>query len=257
MLKVLYCGARWLGMECLKELLKYPDVEIVAAVVPRKKQNVWWADVVDEDVAADLGIEVISWKTATQLRGLDLVFSVLHGPIFKEPFISSIRSGILNLHPAPPPFYRGCNSYAHALINGEQWYGVTLHYVDEEIDTGPIIDLYWTEMHQEDTGRSLYDRSQRLARKVFQDRLPDILEAATAGRKVPARPQNDKLSRYYARDSLDNKEVDLTWNKRQIYNFVRGLQFTPFEPAYFVQDGKKIHLTVVNGLVTLNFDWAP
>ena len=242
--KVLFCGARSLGMQCLEMLANNPHVDLVGAVVPRKTEQVWWKDVVDEDFVNDLGVDLIDWKDAKELRGLDLVFSVLHGPIFKEPFISNVKCGVINLHPAGLPFYRGCNGYAHAIMNDDKAYGVSLHFVDEGIDTGHLIDEAWIPIKNDDTGWTLYKKAQTAARKVFARNLWPIIALAREGKKISSYPQGEEDAAYYPRTSLQNKEIGIRWDYHKLYNFVRALQFEPFEPAYYVLEGQKFHLKI-------------
>jgi len=253
--KVLFCGARWLGIECLKELNKYKkNLEIIGAMIPRKNEKVWWNDIVEEEEVNKLGVTIIDQKKAANLRDLDLVFSVLHGPIFERSFINRVKLGILNLHPAPLPYYRGCNGNAHAIINGDKKFGTSLHYVDEGIDTGPIIETYWLKINSGDTGRTLYDRTHMLAKKLFHDKLPAVIEGAKKGKKLSSTLQNNRIARYYPRNSLSNKEVNMLWSKRKIYDFTRALQFPPFEPAFFKYKDKKIHLFAENGQLVIKYN---
>lgn len=69
----------------------------------------------------------------------ELGFSVLGSHIYTPEEIEATPLGIVNLHLAPLPAYRGFYSFSHAIANGEEEFSVTLHYVDEGIDTGPII----------------------------------------------------------------------------------------------------------------------
>ena len=46
----------------------------------------------------------------------------------------------INFHPAPPPEYGGRNVAYHAIINNSQYFGGTMHYMNEEFDRGDIID---------------------------------------------------------------------------------------------------------------------
>jgi len=254
-LNVLFCGARWLGMECLKKLTNINGVNLVGAVVPRKTEKVWWTDVVEEDCVNKLGIPLLSWSEARELDDLDLVFSVLHGEIFKKPMIDKVKYGVINLHPAALPYYRGCNSYAHAIMNGEKEYGITLHYVDEGIDTGPIIDQEWLDILPEDTGKTLYLRTQKVARDVFYRTIPRIILHAFNGERIRAVSQDDSMAKYYPRTSLNDKQADLSWSYRQLYDFVRALDFPPFDPAYGMFDGIKYDLSIKNGSLILDSDF--
>lgn len=247
-IKVGFAGARWLGVQCLKELHKYPEIQITHVGVPTKETQVWWTDVCDQDEVEKLGYEITPWREFKDLK-FDILFSVLHGGIFKKTHLDNCKLGIINLHPAPLPQYRGCNSYSHAIMNGESQYGVTLHYVDEGIDTGDIINLYRLPIYETDTAKTLYDRAQIKAVELFQDEAPKIVSAALKKQKIKATKQNNNQANYYPRTSLENKEIDLNWGLIKIERFVRGLEFPPFDPAYFMINGKKINLTVAKNQI--------
>lgn len=253
-LKVLFCGARKLGIQCLRALNRVPSIQIMGAVVPPSTEDVWWTDVDDSVEVAGMGLRRESWESAWAAgKTYDLVFSVLTPHIFRRPHLDRSRLGIINLHPAPLPQYRGCNSYSHALLNGESWYAVSLHYVDEGIDTGPIIGQAPLRIFGTDTARTLYNRAQQTAFWLFRHWLPRVLMAASRGTTVTAWPQGALgiSPHYYGRSSLEDKRVDLTWPKGRIKRKVRALQFDPFPPAYAVVEGKRIPLQYEGGKVCL------
>jgi methionyl-tRNA formyltransferase len=140
----------------------------------------------------------------------DLVISVLSEHIFTQGEIDAAPRGIVNLHPAPLPEYRGCNSYSHAILNGDTKYAVTLHYVDAGIDTGPVIAQEWLPIVHDDTAWSLYERAQRVAFEMFAHEWPKIINTKT---RVPAIPQEmmGRDARYYRRNSLDVYRRALTF----------------------------------------------
>ncbi len=72
----------------------------------------------------------------------DLFLSIRFGKIFKNEIIRVPTKGILNLHSAILPDYRGILGTLHALKNGDEHVGCTLHYIsDGTIDTGEIIEI--------------------------------------------------------------------------------------------------------------------
>lgn len=252
MLKILFCGARRLGMDCLKELIRYPNISIKGIVIPEDRKNKWWTDIDEREFLTKMKERSISWEKAKKIKDLDLVFSVLHGPIFRENFIRKVNYGVINLHPAPLPEYRGRNGVAHAIINGEYKFGAAIHYVDSGIDTGPIIGQKIIRINPHDTGYRLYQKTHRAAFKLFKDTLPLIINSALKGKMLSSKPQDEAKARYFNRTSIQNKEVDLRWPYKKVYNFVRALQFKPFEPAYFMHQGKKIHLMVKGGRLVVS-----
>lgn len=148
----------------------------------------------------------------------DFYLSVLWPEIITPDALAAHRW--LNLHPAPLPEYRGCNSYAHAIINGETEYGVTLHYMDAGVDTGPIIASPRFPIRPDDTGRALHDRAQLEALVMFIDLWPMLCEGLPPATTQPAE------GRYYRRDSLEPYFGSLDPVVR------RALTFPPFSNGY-------------------------
>lgn len=242
-LKIGVAGARWLGVRCLSFLTGIDDIEISHVCFPDKRESVWWRDVIDEDEVRKMGFKITPWPEWQNLK-FDLVFSILHSGIFKAVHLNNSSFGIINLHPAPLPEYRGCNSYAHAIMNDDKSYRVTMHYVDEGIDDGPIVGQNSIKIEDTDTGYSLYQKAQKSAFDLFKRYAPKIIESAQTGKLYPAKKQDVSRACYYKRDSLKNKEAKLSWDRDKFYNFIRALDFPPFEPAYIVLNGEKIYLTL-------------
>jgi methionyl-tRNA formyltransferase len=69
----------------------------------------------------------------------DLLISILGNQIFKEPIINLAPKGCLNLHTALLPKYRGLMPTFWVMKNDEEFTGVSVFFVDEGIDSGPII----------------------------------------------------------------------------------------------------------------------
>lgn len=69
----------------------------------------------------------------------DLLVSILGNQIFKKPLIDLAKKGCINLHTALLPKYRGLMPTFWVLKNNEKYTGVSVFFVDEGIDSGPII----------------------------------------------------------------------------------------------------------------------
>ena len=70
----------------------------------------------------------------------DLLLSAYFSQLLKREIIHSAPSGVLNIHPGWLPAYRGAMAYFWVLHNHSEHGGVTLHWIDEGIDTGEIIE---------------------------------------------------------------------------------------------------------------------
>jgi phosphoribosylglycinamide formyltransferase 1 len=69
----------------------------------------------------------------------DLVVLAGYMQLLSEPFVARFRGRIVNVHPALLPAFPGLDAIGQALAAGVQETGVTVHFVDEGIDTGPTI----------------------------------------------------------------------------------------------------------------------
>jgi phosphoribosylglycinamide formyltransferase 1 len=71
--------------------------------------------------------------------GADLVVLAGYMQLLSEPFVARFRNRIVNVHPALLPAFPGLDAIGQALAAGVEVTGVTVHFVDEGVDTGPAI----------------------------------------------------------------------------------------------------------------------
>jgi len=102
------------------------DAGVETAVFPR-------ADYADRD-ARDAAIG--DWLDA---RGVDLVVLAGYMQLLSPPFIARFRERVINVHPALLPAFPGLDAVGQALEAGVEVTGVTVHWVDEGVDTGPAL----------------------------------------------------------------------------------------------------------------------
>lgn len=86
------------------------------------------------------------------------------------------QSRILNIHPADTRRYQGLNGYAWALKEGLDETAVTVHYVDEGMDTGKIVAQAALPMYADDTLESLQERGLKLEHQLFPQATQKVIE---------------------------------------------------------------------------------
>ena len=91
-------------------------------------------------------------------RGVALVCLAGYMRLLSPWFIARFRGRILNIHPSLLPAFPGTGVQAAALEHGVRVSGCTVHYVDEELDAGPIVLQAPVEVRDEDTAESLAAR---------------------------------------------------------------------------------------------------
>jgi phosphoribosylglycinamide formyltransferase-1 len=86
------------------------------------------------------------------------------------------QSRILNIHPADTRRYQGLNGYAWALKEGLDETAVTVHFVDEGMDTGKIVAQAPLPMFADDTLESLQERGLKLEHQLFPQATQKVIE---------------------------------------------------------------------------------
>jgi methionyl-tRNA formyltransferase len=136
-----------------------------------------------------------------ELRALDpdVAVSVSCPQIFKEPLIELPRQGILNIHGAILPQYRGVMPSFWMLANGEERAGVSIYFVNEQIDAGDLCGQRTFEILADETLDGFLRRSKR----VSADLLLEVLEEMERG-SLARTPLDLSQGSYY---SWPNREA--------------------------------------------------
>jgi phosphoribosylglycinamide formyltransferase-1 len=98
--------------------------------------------------------------------------------ILTKEAIDRFPNRILNIHPALLPSFPGAHGVRDALRHGVKVTGVTVHFVDEHIDHGPVIAQRPVAVHPGDTEETLHARIQ----KEEHDLYPQVVKALAQGR---------------------------------------------------------------------------
>ncbi len=101
-------------------------------------------------------------ETAARLKaaGVELVCLAGFMRLVKRPLLEAFPQRILNIHPALLPAFPGLEAWRQALEAGVKETGCTVHYVDEGMDTGPVILQEKVPVLPGDTAESLHARIQ-------------------------------------------------------------------------------------------------
>lgn len=93
-------------------------------------------------------------------------------------FVRAYKNRIINIHPALLPSFPGIHAARQALEAGVKYTGVTIHFVDDGVDTGPIILQSVVHVHDDDTEDSLLERIHAEEHKIY----PEAIELVTEGK---------------------------------------------------------------------------
>lgn len=143
---------------------------------------------------------------------------------------------LFNIHFSLLPAYKGMFTSIWPILKGEKHSGVTLHKIDNGIDTGDIIDQYQFDLPFQTTGLKLYNEyiyhSKELLTKNIDKLLKDSIQVST---KQPMQGAS-----YYSKHTIDFNSVDIDFKKTcfQVCNFINAFSFRPYQLLNF--EGQKI-----------------
>ena len=114
------------------------------------------------DYLKDKNINSPSFLSKISEYKCDLFISLSFNQIFKKEIINIPTLKTINCHAGKLPFYRGRNVLNWVLINDENEFGITIHFIDEGIDSGNIVAQRKFPTSWEDTGKTIYEKSPQI-----------------------------------------------------------------------------------------------
>lgn len=106
---------------------------------------------------------------ATAAHAPDLVVSAGFMKILGKAFLDRFGGRVVNTHPALLPSFPGAHGVRDALAYGAKVTGCTVHFVDDGVDTGPIIAQGVVEVRDEDDESALHERIKEVERALLVD----------------------------------------------------------------------------------------
>jgi phosphoribosylglycinamide formyltransferase-1 len=110
-------------------------------------------------------------------HGVELVCLAGFMRILGAAFVRRLRGRLINIHPSLLPAFPGLHAQRQALDHGVKVAGVTVHFVDEGVDTGPIIAQASVPVRDDDTEESLSERILVQEHRLY----PDVIRRFAEG----------------------------------------------------------------------------
>ena len=190
-------------------------------------------------------IENVNSKTSLNRisdYGCDVLVSMSFNQIFRNKIINLTPIGIINCHAGKLPFYRGRNILNWVLINDEKEFGITVHFVDEGIDTGDIILQETFPITDKDNYNSLLNISYYSCANILYNALVQI-----------SKDNYNRITQetihpvgFYCGMRSEGDEI-INWNdsSRNIFNFIRSIS-QPGPVARTKNNKEEIHINNSN-----------
>jgi len=165
----------------------------------------------------------------------DLLIVVAFGQIIPGKVLSSAKWGGINIHASLLPKYRGSAPIQWAIINNEKKTGLTTMFMDEGLDTGPILIQQEVDILEGETAGQLHDRLSSLAPGLLIKTLQGLAEGTIKRRK-----QDDSLATYASKLTKEQGLIDWSWPAERLCGLIRGLD--PWPGAFTYYNGKMLKM---------------
>ncbi len=243
-MRIVSFGYQTWGRKTLQALIDSHHEVVLAVTHPTSEQSykAIWNDSVEE-LAREHGIPVHLTERA-DTETIDLVKRAEPDLIVVNSWYTWMPAelynlpphGTLNLHDSLLPKFTGFSPVLWALISGETEIGLTIHRMDEGLDTGDILVQHALPVPPRATGTELVQAGMELIPGALHEALTAI-ESGTAR----WRPQHKAERTYFHKRSDRDSRIDWSWPAVDLERFVRALS-EPYPRAFAYYRGERIEV---------------
>jgi methionyl-tRNA formyltransferase len=233
------------GRDLVRFLAQAPATELVGLVVHTCERAASREQIIEQSGLEDGAIldapklrteEGLHWL---RRRAPDLGASIFFGHILKPAALELFGNGVVNIHPAYLPYNKGAFPNVWSIVDGTPA-GVTLHFLDQGVDTGDIVARREVRVEPTDTGKALYHRLEEACVDLFEDTWPDILSGRA--NRTPQSVEEGTFHRSRDVEQIDPIDLDEQMSARDLINRLRARTFPPHEGCYFEKGGTKVFM---------------
>jgi natural product biosynthesis luciferase-like monooxygenase protein len=213
-------GSESLLVQCAGFLLERGHK--ILGIVSREKPIVDWAEsrgLPVHDPGADLVSEL-------SREPFDYFFSITYLSIIPDEILALPRRGAINFHDGPLPKMAGLNTPAWAILNGEETYGITWHYMTSGVDEGDILKQKFFDIAPGEVSLTLNTKCFEAAIDTF----PELVDELARGEEKPQK-QDLSLKNYYGKHDRPAAACAIRWDRpaEEISALVRALDYGAYE----------------------------
>lgn len=171
----------------------------------------------------------------------DYMITVYWPYLLKPELFKNAKNGCINFHPALLPINRGWYPHVHSILDDSPT-GVTLHLIDENADTGPILIQKKVPLEPIDTSKTIYIKLQQEIISLFKNNWEKIKNG-----EILPKSQDESKAVYHKKseiEQLDFLDLDKEYKVKDIINILRSRTFGNTGYAYFLHNDKKVYLNI-------------
>ncbi len=243
-MKIAYMGNGFVGWKIL-EWLESRGEDIACLIIHPRNKRKYGGKILNTISLPEsrifMGDSLREEEVIESIRDIepDVGLSVYFGYILEGEFIDMFPKGVINVHPAYLPYNRGAYPNVWSIIEGTLA-GVTLHYIDEGVDTGDILFRQEVDIEPTDTGKSLYKKLEMASIELFKKKWDKIKSG-----EFEAMTQDPGEGTYHEVkdiEEIDEIDLDEEYTARELIDLIRARTFPPYKGCYFETEDGRVYL---------------
>lgn len=231
--RMIFMGTPDFAVPVLKACLEKYDVKLVVTQPDKlvgKKQELVFSPI--KKVALEHNISVFQpekirndYEIISEINP-DIIVTCAYGQIIPEDILNIPKYGCINVHASLLPKYRGASPMQAAILNGDTTTGVTIMYMDKNMDTGDIIAKEEIPINIDDDIGTIHDKLSLLGRDLLVKTMDKILDGSAERQK-----QDEASATYTKLIKREDEKLSFDDKAINIYNKIRA--FSPL-PLCFI-----------------------
>ena len=162
----------------------------------------------------------------------DLAIIVAYGQLIPKNFLELTKKGFINIHGSILPKWRGAAPIQRSIINLDKETGITIMKIGEELDSGPISNVYKIKIDPEQNAQEVSEKLSTLAAEKILDNVDDILDG-----KAKFVDQDHSKATYAKKINKDEGQINWREEASKLIGKINGL--FPVPGAFFNFDGER------------------
>ncbi len=222
MLRLCIAGKNSIAVNALKFALKHLASDEICIVSNANDIGLdsWQPSLLK--VARNLNVRVCTLQEVQDLKNITFISLEFDKIIDIHKFQTK---ELYNIHFSALPKYKGCFTSITPILNGESQSGVTLHRIDNGIDTGEICAQKMFKIDLQDSARDLYFKYLKFGFLLFCEYFETLLCG-----KLESQKQSNLNASYFSRKELDlNLKINLNKTSFEIHNQLRAFIFKEYQ----------------------------
>ena len=162
----------------------------------------------------------------------DLAIVVAYGQLIPKNFLGLTKKGFINIHGSILPKWRGAAPIQRSIMNLDEETGISMMKIVEELDSGPISNVYKIKIDPEQNAQEISDKLSMLAAEKILDNVDDILDD-----KAKFFDQDHSKATYAKKINKDEGHINWKDEASKLISKINGL--FPVPGAFFNFDGER------------------